>query len=141
MTNGLTHAQLLRPLSIAIAITLIGEAIYFVLWGVVWFPEGDLWRKAGWTATCGIAMGVVVGAAVLAFVHQHLPARRAFLWAGGIYAAVLSYCTGLCFLIAESVGYFGASSHPTLFIGGAVVPILLTAVAYAWLVTRRRVAP
>ena len=135
MDQVLSRVQMVRPITVAIALTITGEIIYFLLWGVVWFPEGDLWRKLGWTATCGLAMGATIGALVLLFVTGRFTGRRALAAAGAVYAGTLLYCTALCFLIARSVDYFGANSDPSLFVGGSVVPIVLTTVIYAWLVT------
>jgi hypothetical protein len=35
-----------RPITVAISFTLFGEALIFLIWGIVLFPGGVLWRKA-----------------------------------------------------------------------------------------------
>ena len=134
MDSVVNRTAVIRPIAVAVLFTVVGEIIYFLLWGVIWFPAGELWRKVGWTATCGLAMGIVIGAVVLLLAMQSRKRPPALTVTGAVYAGVLLYCTALCLLIARSVGYFGANSDPALFIGGSVIPIIVSTGFYAWLV-------
>lgn len=56
---------MLLVLGTAVVLNSIAEGVYVIVWGVILFPGGRLVGKAMWTATCGVAMGAVVGAATL----------------------------------------------------------------------------
>jgi hypothetical protein len=124
--------EFLRPIVVAVCLTWLGEILIFLIWGVTLLPGGALWRKFGWTMTCGVAMGLAIGALVNVFVTGRLHALAAAWSAGGIYFLVLSFCVGLCYQIDRAVGFFGANEAPLLFILGGLVPALVTGLFYGW---------
>ena len=129
----LTRRDFVRPIVAAIFFTLVGEILIFFIWGIALFPAGPLWRKLGWTMTCGVAMGATIGALVNVFVTGRLRSSRAAVTAGVIYFSVLAFCTALCYQVDLSVDYFGAREAPVVFVLGGLIPAFLTSIAYAWL--------
>jgi hypothetical protein len=121
-----------RPIVLAVLLTASGEAVIFIIFGVYLFPAGHLMAKAYWTGTCGLAMGLVIGAAVLV-LERGLGGGRMMPFAGaGAYFAVLAYCVGLCFTLDRQFGYFGAIETPHLFVWSGLAAAALSAPVYAW---------
>lgn len=124
----------MRPITVGITFTLLGELLLFLIWGVHLFPNGDHWKKLGWTMSCGIAMGATIGALVTIIVSGRLKGGIAAITAGLIYFLVLASCTILCYRIDLAMGFFGAQAHPTLFIiTGGLIPAFLSSFLYSWL--------
>jgi len=88
-----------------------------------------------WTAICGIAMGSVVGALALLFTDVQ---SRGF-WPGlvisVIFFAVTGACTFICVAIDANFDFFGGAQNPTQFILSGLVPALIGAGLYAWLLS------
>lgn len=132
------RSDFVRPISVALSLTLLGEAIIFVVWGIYLFPVGNLSTKLVWTGTCGIAMGATIGGLVNVKVTGRLDGNKAAFWSGSIYFAVLGFCTVLCFQIDLATGsQFGAQQAPLLFVGGGIIPALITSLVYSWLLHSR----
>jgi hypothetical protein len=129
---SIARADYIRPITLGITITAFGEVLIFILRGLLLFPEEDMLTKLAWTATCGIAMGAVIGALINVFVTGRLAGCRAMITCALIYIVVLSYCSVLCYRIDLTIGYFGARSNPELFLAGGFVPALVTSIPYAW---------
>lgn len=124
----------LRPVTVAVTFTFLGEMLILYIWGMNLFSDGALWRKAVWTFVCGVAMGAVIGALVNLFVTERLDGRQAAAMAGFIYFGVLAGCVALCFEIDRATGgAFGAHDAPLLFILGGLAPAFFSAFIYAWL--------
>lgn len=133
MTSPSRKKDYLRPTIVAMALSAIGEATYFVLWGLVLFPGGNVLAKFTWTATCVVAMGAVIGVGVAAFVMERLDGKAAALGTAFVYAAVLSACTLICAHLDRQFDYFGGASQPTLFLAAGLIPAVLSSALYAWL--------
>ena len=136
---GMKRKTYLRPVSVAVTFTFVGEMLILYIWGVELFAGGQFWRKFVWTATCGVAMGAVIGAMVNIFVTERIMGRAAAIGAGAIYFLTLTYCVFLCFEIDRVTGgTFGAHTAPEFFIAGGLAPAFVSAFAYAWLLYSRR---
>lgn len=134
LTDVSARKAYLRPVTVAVTFTFLGEMLIFYIWGMNLFSGGALWRKAVWTSVCGVAMGAVIGAFVNLFVTERLAGRQAAATAGFIYFGVLAGCVALCFEIDRATGgAFGAHDAPLLFIVGGLAPAFLSAFIYAWL--------
>ncbi|WP_300513368.1 hypothetical protein [Aliiroseovarius sp.] len=116
----------------AIALTSLAELFYFLVWGMLLFPTGSLAGKAVWTATCGIAMGAVVGSLTLLLVEGRFSGRAAIGASAAIMAAVGSYCAWLCSRIDARFDYFGGGENGGLFILSGVLPALAGGLLYGW---------
>ena len=136
--GGVERAHLVRPTSVAVTLTVVGELFYFIVWGLILFPEGATWVKAVWTATCGVGMGAVIGALVVWLVVGRLSGRAAGIASGAIYFAVLAYCSFLCAGIGQATRYFGAHTHTALFVWGGLIPAFLSAFFYGWVLSTAR---
>ena len=136
--ESITRKDSTRPITVAVTLTLLGETFYFVVWGLILFPEGETWVKAVWTATCGVGMGTTVGALVIWSVVGRLKDRTGGVVAGVIYFGVLAYCSFLCAGIGEASGYFGAHTHHALFIWAGLVPAFVSSFAYGWVLFSAR---
>ncbi len=128
----------LRVLTLSIAITTLAEVVYFVIWGIILFPNGPLGSKLVWTMTCGIAMGSVIGAGSLLFAAWiNFRGILAICFAGS-FLSVATYCSVLCSQIDRSLNYFGGADHQILFLLGGIVPATIGSTIYAWLLLNPR---
>ena len=119
---------------IAVALTTGAEIVYFTVWGLFLFPEGNVIGKLVWTTTCGIAMGLVIAALTFLWVEPRWRGGQAVLGAALVMAAVGSYCAWLCSGIDAKFGFFGGSENTALFIASGIVPAVLGGLLYGWLV-------
>ena len=113
-----TRREFVRPIVVATVLTLGGEMLVFLIWGLGLFPEGSLLSKFVWTATCGIAMGATIAALTIWLVAGRLDGHRAAAAASVVSFAVLAFCTFLCYRLDLSLDLFGARAAPELFISG-----------------------
>jgi ubiquinol-cytochrome c reductase iron-sulfur subunit len=127
------RSDFVRPVVLAVLMTLLAEAFYFFVWGVVMFPQGSLVGKFWWTLTCGIAMGSVIGAATVVFVVGKLHGPSALLSVAFIFFAVGVACALLCSALDARFNYFGGEEHALLFVIGGGVPALIGGFLYGWL--------
>lgn len=137
MSNVATRWLFIRPIAYAVAMTVIAEAFYFVVWGMILFPDGSLAGKAAWMLTCGIAMGSVIGAGTIVVATGRLEGAHAFWSAAIIFFAVGSACAVLCSRIDAQFNYFGGSEHTTLFVLGGIIPAAVGGLLYGWLLYGR----
>ncbi len=134
MNHALERSDFVRPILLALALTVAGELFYFVVWGMILFPVGSIAAKFAWTMTCALAMGLSIGSLVgIAVVGRGVSSTAAAIVAGAIYAAILSYCSILCAEIDQVFDFFGGSSEPSLFIWSGIIPAIVTAPIYGWL--------
>ena len=126
-------------LVVAIAMTSLAEAIYFVIWGVVLFPAGDLLGKLVWTVTCGIAMGAVIAGIVILTA----PARKAHAFETGVVSmiSVGVACAVLCSRIDARFDYFGGPEETTLFVFAGALPAMVGGLLFGWMITSGAVDP
>jgi hypothetical protein len=123
---------------LSVGMTTLAESGYFLIWGILLFPEGNLAGKAVWTASCGIAMGSVIGGAILLFVEGRLRRAGAVAVTTAIVLAVGSYCAWLCSRLDSRFGYFGGPEHGTLFLLAGIVPALIGGLLLGWLLYGQR---
>ncbi|AML53384.1 hypothetical protein [Falsihalocynthiibacter arcticus] len=118
----------------ATAFALIGmaEIFYFFFWGDYLFPGVSLAAKAVWVASCGIAMGAVIGAVTLLLVEGRTSGRAAILAGAAIVTTVGSYCAWLCSRVDAKFEYFGGPENGTLFILSGVIPAIAGGLLYGW---------
>ena len=128
-----TRHGYLRPVYFATAMTLIAEAIYFVVWGLILFPGGSVMGKLLWTATCGVAMGAVVGATTMILVDETFGAFASISLAALTMAVVGSFCAFLCSRIDARFDYFGGPENSSFFVASGIIPAILGGILYGWL--------
>lgn len=126
------HNRTLLILGTAIALTGLAELVYFLVWGMVLFPAGNLAGKAVWTTTCGIAMGAVIGALTLLLVENRKSGVPAIFAATAIMTLVGSYCAWLCSRIDAKFDYFGGPENGTLFILSGIIPAIIGGLFFGW---------
>lgn len=137
MSRTAQPSEFVHAITVAIAMTFLGEMVIFLLWGLVLFPARELVAKFLWTGICGIAMGAVIGAAVNVFVTGRHEGRPAAGFAALISFSVLSFCTVLCYRLDLTFGLFGAKTDPVLFIAGGLLPALVGSGLYGWVLYSR----
>ena len=133
MADENIHA-LHRIFIIAVTLTTAAEIVYFTVWGLYLFPEGNVAGKLVWTMTCGLAMGLVIGALTYLWVEERFQGGEAVWGAALVMAAVGSYCAWLCSKVDAHLGFFGGDENATLFILSGVIPAILGGLLYGWLV-------
>lgn len=123
----------LRPLYLALVITFLGEAVLFVLYGVVLFPQGPILTKLVWVVACALGMGAVAGVFVTLLVVGRLDGTQA-MWASTLIW-VLSLgvgCNVLCLYLGQQFGMWGAHTHPEAFLAGGFFPSVLGGFVYSY---------
>ncbi len=133
MDKAGTRWLFIRPIAFAVLMTVLAEAVYLIVWGLILFPEGSVAGKITWTLTCGIAMGSVIGAATIVLVTGRLEGVRAFWSAAIIFFTVGATCALLCSQIDARFNYFGGSEHAMLFVLSGVIPAAVGGLLYGWL--------
>ena len=130
--------RILLIVGVAVTMTLAAELIYFTVWGLWLFPEGNLISKITWTMTCGVAMGAVIALATLILVEGNLQDAKAILAAAGIVALVGTFCAILYSQIDHSFNYFGGKTHTLMFILSGVIPAIVGGILYGWVLYSSR---
>lgn len=125
--------RILLIFGVATVMTVLAEFFYFTVWGLWFFPDGNLVSKATWTLICGVAMGITIGAGTLLLVEGNSVERRAILLASTIMSVVGIGCAILCSQIDQHFNYFGGREHPLMFILSGTVPALAGGILYGWL--------
>ena len=124
--------RILMIIGFATIMTVFAEFLYFTIWGLWLFPDGDLISKAVWTFTCGIAMGFTIGASTLLLVEGNLIHHKAIISAAAIMSLVGIGCAILCSQIDQHFNYFGGREHSGLFLLSGIIPAIIGGVLYGW---------
>lgn len=130
-----TIKTVLRPLKLSIILSVVGELIIFIVWGLVLYPEGSVLHKFLWAVVfCGFGMGSLTGAMITLFVVQRLKGMTAIAACVVISGLLLGvFCNFLCLNLDMHFNYFGGHDTPGLFIwsgllmsiiGGLLVGVL-----------------
>jgi predicted MFS family arabinose efflux permease len=122
-----------RPLAVATGFTVAGEAMVFVYWGLILHPGGDVVDKLIWTTTCAIGMGGTTGLMAGFIVGERYEGTVAAIISALCYVIVLAAGILVSYKIDTALDLFGVTHDPQLFILTGVVPTLLTAPLYGWL--------
>lgn len=128
----ITAEDVLRPLKLSILLSILGEAVILVVWGIVLYPEGNLLHKFLWAIVfCGLGMGAAIGAIIALVVVGRWTRAFAVIFCAELSAIVLGlFCNYLCYSLDMHFNYFGSNETPLLFfisgivmatIGGAIV--------------------
>ncbi|GMN05587.1 hypothetical protein MTsPCn5_09750 [Croceitalea sp. MTPC5] len=128
----ITAEDVLRPLKLSILLSILGEAVILVVWGIVLYPEGNLLHKFLWAIVfCGLGMGAAIGAIIALVVVGRWTGAFAVIFCAELSAIVLGlFCNYLCYSLDMHFNYFGSNETPLLFfisgivmatIGGAIV--------------------
>ena len=130
-----------RPLVLAIAASVSSEAVIFVVWGLILYPQGSILTKFLWTIVfCGLGMGSAVGAAVVLFVVDRLEGAAAVAATSLLSATMLGGgCNVLCYrLDTHYFHYFGGADSPALFIVNGVAMAAIGGAVVGWLLFTAR---
>lgn len=118
------------PITLALAMILLAEALFVSIWGTMLVPAGDAAGKIIWAATCGVAMAAVIGSITSWLAPD--PSRAGFFVAATTMALVGSYCAFVCSWIDDKFGYFGGAEYSTMFITSGVIAAIFGGVVYGW---------
>lgn len=118
-----SRKEYLRPIKLAIFFSVLAEAIIFVVWGLILYPEGNLLHKFLWTIVfCGLGMGATTGAFISLFVVGRWNGVKAILATAAISTVLLGFlCNLLCYKLDMHFDYFGGPETPELFIWNGLV--------------------
>ena len=124
-----------RPIKLSIALSMLGELVIFVVWGVILYPEGSVLNKLLWTVFfCGMGMGGTVGALIALFVVDRLDGLAAILATTLLSIGVLGgACNLLCLSLDEHFLYLGGAENRSLFVGNGIVMSALGGLLVGWL--------
>ena len=119
--------MLLRPLIISLFFAVAGELLLLVIYGIILFPEGNLFYKVLWTiGFCGIGMGATLGAGINLFVMGRYAGPKAILLTILLSFLIMGVaCDLLCLNLDLHFNYFGAQASPLLFSAGGVLGSIL----------------
>ena len=123
----------IRPLALAAVFTVPGEAMLFVFWGMVLYPDGDMVAKLLWTAASGVGTAVAIGLMVGFIVGGRYEGTIAGIISSFCYATVLVAAILISYEVDVALDVFGARRDPMLFVLTGFVPTFLTAPLYGWL--------
>ncbi len=141
MSGTDTVSRQRRALWLSILLSMFGELIILIVWGVILYPTGELATKFLWTVVfCGLGMGSAVGALLVLFVVDRLHGRAAIVASTLLSALILGVgCNALCYqLDVHYFHSFGGAESPGLFIGNGVVMSMLGGALVGWLVFSER---
>jgi hypothetical protein len=123
----------IRPFVLAAVFTVPGEAMVFVYWGVVHYPDGDIVDKLFWAAAIGIGMAVAIGLMVGFVVGRRYEGTIAGIISSFCYATVLVAAILISYQVYVALDLFGVRRDPMHFVLTGVVPTVLTTPLYGWL--------
>lgn len=129
------HQRYLRPLKVAIAMSMLAELGMFVIFGVLLSPSGQLIHKFVWTVIlCGIGMGTALAAFISFFVIDCWQGWRAIIATAAASVLLLgAICNLLCLSLDLDLDYFGGRSNPGLFVLSGVLAAALAGALLGWL--------
>jgi hypothetical protein len=117
-----------RPLRVSLIFCIGGEFILLLVFGILLFPEGNLFFKFLWTLLfCGVGMGGALGSLINLLIVDRLEGQKA-VWATVALSFVLLgiLCDLLCLKLDSIYNYFGGSAHSFEFV---IVSLVLSPVA------------
>lgn len=116
-----------RPVIISLFFAVAGELLLLVIYGIILFPEGNLFYKVLWTlGFCGIGMGATLGAGINLFVMGRYAGPKAILLTILLSFLIMgAACDLLCLNLDLHFNYFGAQASPLLFSSGGVLGSLI----------------
>jgi len=133
--SSLFRSRYIRPLYVALFISIISELGLFTYFGILHGSEGELLNKFLWTVLfCGLGMGSVFGTAIIIFVLDRMTGWFAVTMTTTIAIILFGVCNLVCFKLDQTFNYFGGATNPQLFlftgwllsiIGGLLVGTLL----------------
>lgn len=130
----------LRPIKLAILLSVFGEAIIFLVWGIILYPEGSLINKFLWTIVfCGLGMGSALGAIITFSVVGKFKGTKAIIFCSVLSGIILGvFCNYLCFNLDLHFNYFGGQKTPDLFIWNGIIMSFLGGALLGWLCFTKR---
>ena len=123
----------IRPLALAAVFTVAGETMVVVLWGLVLFPGGSILAKLLSAGAAAIIMAVGIGLMVGFVVGGRFKGPVAAVVSSLCYATVLAAGILISYEIDMAIDIFGVRRDPTLFVLTGIVPAILSAPLYGWL--------
>lgn len=139
--TSINPASYLRPLYVAIAFSVAGEALILVVFGLILFPEGNLLNKVLWTLLyCGVGMGATLGALLNMFVVNRIKSVASSLFATAILSALVLgvACNLLCLNLDMHFHYFGGHTNPVLFYVNGLAMSIIGGLMMGWLLFTAR---
>ena len=127
--------QFLRPLQVSIALSMSGEFIIFLIFGLILFPAGNWVNKFLWTVVfCGIGMGATLGAFINLFVVQRWQGVKAIIATTLLSIGLLGIaCDLLCLSLDRQFQYFGGTIHSDVFLINGMVMATIGGLFGGWL--------
>ncbi|MBO6515093.1 MAG: hypothetical protein JJ975_00900 [Bacteroidia bacterium] len=134
-SEGVAVKAYLRPLKLGILLSVIGELIIFLIWGVYLYPQGDILYKFLWTVVfCGVGMGSAIGVSIVLIVVPKFSGYTAIILTTLISLILLGLlCNLLCFRLDISFDFFGGRKTPHLFLWNGVVMSVIGGLSIGWL--------
>lgn len=129
-----SRERYLRPIKLGIALSVLGESVIFVVWGLVLYPEGSVLNKLLWTVLfCGVGMGSAVGAAVSLLVVDRLEGWKAVAATTVLSVLLLGVaCDLLCLQLDRHFLYFGGAEDMWFFLGNGLAMAAVGGLAVGW---------
>lgn len=124
-----------RPLKLALLFSVGGEAAIFVVWGLILFPEGNVFNKFMWTIVyCGLGMGGALGTVVALGILGRLEGWKAVILTTALSGVMLGLlCNILCLRLDQTFHYFGGTGAGLLFIANGLGMSLVGGALLGWL--------
>lgn len=122
---------------VAVGFTLAGDAMTFALWGFVWYPGGETLAKLFWITVNTLALSLAAGGMVGFIVGNRYRGTVAGVVAALCYATVMIAGLMARYELDLAFGLFRVSHDPVGFILTGMLPALVCAPFYGWLLHSR----
>lgn len=133
-----TRSMYIRPLVYSIGVSVFGEFLLLIIYGVMLFPGGNLLNKVLWTLVfCGVGMGATLGTFIILLVVGRYAGKRAIIPTTLLTVLLAGIiCNQLCLALDRHFGYFGGGEDPLLFTLGSIIGSTVGGLMIGWLMYR-----
>ena len=128
-----SRTDYVRPLAVAAVFTVAGEAMVFIVWELVHYPGGDVTAKLLWVTLAAMVLAAAIGFMVGFIVGGRYHGTVAAVVSSFCYATVLIAGILISYEIDMAKNLFGVRRDPELFVLTGILPAILTAPLYGWL--------
>jgi hypothetical protein len=122
----------------SLGVSVFGEFLLLIIYGIILFPGGNLLNKTLWTLLfCGVGMGATLGTFINLLVVGRYSGKSAIIpttLLSVLLAGII--CNQLCLALDRNFDYFGGGEDPLLFTLGSIIGSTTGGLIIGWLMYR-----